>query len=669
MDPMDYTMDEAGNQMNPGNNPAARYQCQQQPALPSVQHGYSSQGRDSSQFDPVHDASNYYYGLNGNAPARPSYTTPQHQHMQSWGGVPSYMPGSGWQGFGDMSRPNTTQGGTDSLLTHRGPGRNYEDMSWGGYRPYGRLEDTYGPFSNQLNGHNLPSDNGMGPGGIGQGGSTGQPSALRPSPFAQNFDRPPMDLFPGQSGPSHSHVPSVGAGHTRQQMQSQSFPAPLGTGSSRYQRAPRASISRSGMHGSTAADRLSWGDSDEDSVSDHDNEAVRREVAFYREGEEEHAVMIQSAIAAGRKHRAKEAFQSLEKLKVEDLPKESKDCTICYNDFGVENPDGVVEQPVRWPKCKHLFGDKCIQRWFEEGKDTCPYCREKIPSANVGKRSDMEAQMRMMQRRRMLQLQAAVAAQQRPRQGGPPASANAPEDFISERTPLTPQFSRSQDDYDVMVNHNADHWTYSSHHRYSPGDSPERRRQGRGRPTGGRTAHPMARPISIGSARSVSQSFNFSNNPPPRSFGPSLPSLHTPTSTRRTFTPGMPRLAQPQTPQARASASLPGSSSASPEEASPPVAVGSGVPAVVARHWFGADNIPGSSRDPGMTAGANRQHQHQRIWNEDSVIEQRINASIQRAQSSNEHRSFGLLPDPSPALASSRDSSSSPDAVQSPANS
>lgn len=91
------------------------------------------------------------------------------------------------------------------------------------------------------------------------------------------------------------------------------------------------------MHGSTAADRISWGDSDEESISDLENEAVRREVASYRESEEEHALIMQGALAAGRRMMAKEAFNSLEKMKVEDLPAESKGksrnppflCAVC----------------------------------------------------------------------------------------------------------------------------------------------------------------------------------------------------------------------------------------------------------------------------------------------------------------------------------------------------
>ena len=54
-------------------------------------------------------------------------------------------------------------------------------------------------------------------------------------------------------------------------------------------------------------------------------------------------------------------------------------CVICYNEFGVENPEGINEAPLRLPNCKHVFGDHCIKKWFEES-DSCPYCRDKVPS-------------------------------------------------------------------------------------------------------------------------------------------------------------------------------------------------------------------------------------------------------------------------------------------------
>lgn len=54
-------------------------------------------------------------------------------------------------------------------------------------------------------------------------------------------------------------------------------------------------------------------------------------------------------------------------------------CIICYNEFGVKNPDGFVECPVRLPKCKHIFGDRCLKQWLQDS-DSCPYCRDKLPS-------------------------------------------------------------------------------------------------------------------------------------------------------------------------------------------------------------------------------------------------------------------------------------------------
>lgn len=204
------------------------------------------------------------------------------------------------------------------------------------------------------------------------------------------------------------------------------------------------------------------------------------------------------------------------------------------------------------------------------------------------------------------------------------------------RTPSTPsQFSRTQDEYEAMANRNADSWSYSSPHRYSPGESPERRRQGRGRMTGGRSGHPAGRPVSMGSARSVSQFVAYHQNAPQRAFGPPIPSLHTPTSARRSITPGLPRQppTQPQTPQARASASLPGSSSASPEEASPPVAVGSGLPP---RHRFSAETAASLSRDSRTMAVGNGPQRYQRFWHEANALDRRLDAALERNRSSRE---------------------------------
>lgn len=52
---------------------------------------------------------------------------------------------------------------------------------------------------------------------------------------------------------------------------------------------------------------------------------------------------------------------------------------ICYNEFGVKNPDGQIEVAVRLGKCKHILGENCLKKWFEDS-DSCPYCRDKVPS-------------------------------------------------------------------------------------------------------------------------------------------------------------------------------------------------------------------------------------------------------------------------------------------------
>lgn len=73
------------------------------------------------------------------------------------------------------------------------------------------------------------------------------------------------------------------------------------------------------------------------------------------------------------------AISSLESVDMDTLAEGEKSCIICYNDFGTETPEGVKEAPLRLPVCKHVFGDHCIKKWFDES-DSCPYCRSKVPS-------------------------------------------------------------------------------------------------------------------------------------------------------------------------------------------------------------------------------------------------------------------------------------------------
>lgn len=162
---------------------------------------------------------------------------------------------------------------------------------------------------------------------------------------------------------------------------------------------------------------------------------------------------------------------------------------------------------------------------------------------------------------------------------------------------------------------------YSPPNRYSSGESPERRRQGRGRVGNGRPGHLMGRPTSTGSARSITQTFNYHQGPP-RQYGLSNPTLHT--SVRRSLTPGVPRLngANPESPQTRASENLQSSSPPTPsEEASPPVAVGSGVPAsnrlsVDNNAIFPRDGRREASTDVQQSNHSGSSPPHQRPWDD-----------------------------------------------------
>ncbi|KAJ8061875.1 hypothetical protein OCU04_009666 [Sclerotinia nivalis] len=84
----------------------------------------------------------------------------------------------------------------------------------------------------------------------------------------------------------------------------------------------------------------------------------------------------------GKRMPSKEFLLSLETLNPSDLSEEERSCMICYNEFGVKNPEGVSEQPLRLPKCRHIFGAICIKKWFKEN-DSCPYCRDKVPSESA----------------------------------------------------------------------------------------------------------------------------------------------------------------------------------------------------------------------------------------------------------------------------------------------
>lgn len=196
----------------------------------------------------------------------------------------------------------------------------------------------------------------------------------------------------------------------------------------------------------------------------------------------------------------KEALASLETVKLEDLQEDERTCTICYNEIGVENPDGLTENPLRLPKCRHIFGEKCIKKWFEDS-NSCPYCRATLPSEVPSRRAHVieslrEAQL-LQREQRYTSVAATAAASFRNRGYGGPARY-----LFSEDDTRRSVNQRLYEDYEQMINREnvADAWG-SSPNRASAADSPEGRRRARGRVGGNRAPHMLGRPTSVGSAR------------------------------------------------------------------------------------------------------------------------------------------------------------------------
>ncbi|KFY51976.1 hypothetical protein V496_08716, partial [Pseudogymnoascus sp. VKM F-4515 (FW-2607)] len=111
----------------------------------------------------------------------------------------------------------------------------------------------------------------------------------------------------------------------------------------------------------------------------------RRPAMSSSEGEERELAMERSraarraAVAAAKLVASPAALASLERVELSSLSGDDRNCIICYNEFGIKNPDGNIECAVRLPKCKHIFGDHCLKHWLKDS-DSCPYCRDKLPS-------------------------------------------------------------------------------------------------------------------------------------------------------------------------------------------------------------------------------------------------------------------------------------------------
>ncbi|CAD6452976.1 c551b015-08ff-4813-bc07-dcf87efa97a4 [Sclerotinia trifoliorum] len=187
--------------------------------------------------------------------------------------------------------------------------------------------------------------------------------------------------------------------------------------------------------------------------------------------------------AAGKRMPSKEFLLSLETLNPSDLSEEDRSCIICYNEFGVKNPEGVSEQPLRLPKCRHIFGAICIKKWFKEN-DSCPYCRDKVPSESAAAKIIVRHARQLMrdQRDQRDQMRNRLSATARSTEAGHlnPSALNSQESqsmTSGDRTP--PVWSRPSTTETVE----------------------SRRRVSRGRTGSHRAAHLSTRPNPMTSAR------------------------------------------------------------------------------------------------------------------------------------------------------------------------
>ncbi|KAF4635486.1 hypothetical protein G7Y89_g2612 [Cudoniella acicularis] len=591
--------------------PHAAPRCHYQQSQPTGNLSLGSHSREGQHYDPVHDTNTWFQSNNSNAQNRPTFPTSQ-QNLPQWDPTGSYGPIPSWQGFGEAQQGIQGHGPDASGYRSQNGTMGMPNSPWNDVRAYEPMPFGYSAYAGPTTNSNTLADQ-----------SNRQNPALASSPPASSFAHPHPSFVPREpqlsiiqqelsrarasrltnsvnalaesvqrqpgetadegSGrhslstatliehrsPAHTHSTRTST-YTTTRMSNWLDPTPPPTHRRRIT-APFTSSRRIGI----------GMDSDDD--DDAENDGITRhgepELYFSPDMDEERAMAaMRGALAASKKVPSREAIAALEVIKVEDLKPADRTCIICYNEFGISNPEGLIENPIRLPKCKHVFGDKCIKKWFEDS-DSCPYCRDKLPSElSIRKTVAFET---LRAHRERLAVAAAAAQGLRLRHGlftsrGHPFSEEA-----GRSASATPQ--RSQDEYEYAMSRAADSWGHSPPSRASAADFSDfrRRQQGRGRVGGGRATH-LGRPTSVGSARFVNPITNHQNasqraqvlsmasgsqqglgHPQRRSITPSLP---------RQVSGGAPGSSTAQTPpQTR----LPSNTSSPGEEPSPLVAVGS----------------------------------------------------------------------------------------------
>jgi len=86
-----------------------------------------------------------------------------------------------------------------------------------------------------------------------------------------------------------------------------------------------------------------------------------------------------------REERERIGFVEMDEGEVEA---DSKNCPVCQDPMGVENPEGEKESPIRLVICcGQVIGENCMKQWLSEfayegaQRDSCPVCRFQFPES------------------------------------------------------------------------------------------------------------------------------------------------------------------------------------------------------------------------------------------------------------------------------------------------
>ncbi|KAH6675505.1 hypothetical protein B0J14DRAFT_691464 [Halenospora varia] len=616
---MDYTMDSNHASRHP--NTASRCQYQQSQQHSNFNPGSSS--REGQRYDPVHDTNSWFQSGNPASHIRPSYPSAP-VPFASWEHQPaSYIPIHNWQSFGETQQGAHSQ--APDLLNYRSNNTTMgmPNAPWSETRGYEPMPFGYTAYNGAAANNNALGDQ-------TNGRSSGLPPSQPPHAFPPHHSsfvprEPNYSVIQQELVRARAARLSAASNHSSSSSGSSVSPprnAIEANFESPARRSPPAAtlVEHRSPHGTTRTARYNnarmsnWLDPgshrrrpviphaahlDSDDEEDAEIEAARireAELFFSPDMDEERAMAaMRGAIASSKKVPSREAIAALEVVKVEDLKEADKTCIICYNEFGVSNPEGLIEKPIRLPKCKHIFGDKCIKKWFEDS-DSCPYCRDKLPSEmSVRKGIAIETLSAVRAHRERLIAAAATAQGLRSRHGLFTTRGNSLSEDSTRNTAPT-SANRAQDEYEYAMHRAADSW-FSPPIRTSHGElAAYRRQQGRGRLGGNRASHHL-RPTSVGSARFAPSSTFTSAAQRAQVPGPTSNNSGQPE--RRSITPAVPR--QNNGTSAQITYQAPSQpdhqlTNLSPTETqSPPVAVGS-TSAVESN--FGSDEIqsPGLAR-------------------------------------------------------------------------